>query len=107
MPQGRPEKSSNFRPVPKAAKVMKIGSKGTQNHEKMDPGIIRIPTSARIDFCNTSLAKFLVLQSQTSKSRPKNHQKKKPGNKHEEIHFFIQGTQKTFKTGSLNSQQIN
>ena len=33
-PQNHPEKSSNFKPVSRATKVMKIGSKATTNHEK-------------------------------------------------------------------------
>ena len=49
---------------------------------------MRIPTSLKVDFCNTSLAKFLVFQSQTSRTKPKNHQKKQPGIMHEQTHLF-------------------
>ena len=54
---------------------------------KTEPGEMRNPTSARIDFCNTSNAKCLAFQSQTSRFRS-NNQKKQPGNKHEKIHSF-------------------
>ena len=53
----------------------------------MGPGIIRLPTSAKVDFCNTSFAKRLFFQSQTSRFRPKNHQKNKTGDKHEQTPF--------------------
>ena len=33
-PQNHPEKSPNFKPVSRATKIMKIGLKATQNHEK-------------------------------------------------------------------------
>ena len=54
----------------------------------MDPRIMRNPISAKADFCNSSFAKCLFFQSQTSRFKPKNQQKKKPGNKHEQTPFF-------------------
>ena len=36
VPQNHPEKSSNFKPIPRATKIMKIGPKVTNNHEKSD-----------------------------------------------------------------------
>ena len=59
-------------------------SQGHQKSWKIDPGIMINPICAKVDFCNTSLAKCLVFQSQT----PKNHQKKQPGNKYEKTMFF-------------------
>ena len=55
---------------------------------KMDPGIMRNSTSVKVDFYNNSFAKCLVSQSQTSIFGPKNHQNKKPGNKHDQIQLF-------------------
>ena len=55
---------------------------------KNDPGITRNPISAKVDFCNTFHAKCLFLQSQTPKFRPKNQQKKQPGNRYEKNCFF-------------------
>jgi hypothetical protein len=34
LPQGSHENSSNFKPVSRASKVMKIGPKATQKHQK-------------------------------------------------------------------------
>ena len=53
----------------------------------MDLKIMRNPISAKVDFCDTSLAKCLVFQSQTHRFRPKNHQKKQPGNSYENMFF--------------------
>ena len=39
-----------------------IGPKGDPTSWKMDPGIMRMPTSAKADLCNTSFAKCLVFQ---------------------------------------------
>ena len=91
-PQGSPEKSPIFKPVFRATKAMKISPKATQNHEKMTTRIMRNPISAKADFCNTSDAKCLFFQSQTPRFGPTNHQKKKPGDKHEKTHFLIQST---------------
>ena len=54
---------------------------------KLDPGSMRYPDCAKGDFCNTSHTKNWLFQSQTSKFRPKNDQKKKPGNQHKKIHI--------------------
>ena len=43
---------------------------------------------AKVDFCNTFHAKCMFFQSQTPKFRPKNQQKKQPGNRYEKIFFF-------------------
>ena len=45
---------------------------------------MRNPIFVQVDVCNSSDAKCMVLQSQTSRSRPENHQKKKPN----EFHIF-------------------
>ena len=87
-PQNHPEKSSYVKPGSRATKVMTIGLKAIQNHEKSAPGIKRIPASAKVDLCNTSYAKSWVSHSQTSRFRRKNQQKKKPGNKHKRIQLF-------------------
>ena len=68
-------KSHSILRVSRTTKI-KISPKETQNHEKLDPGIIGTPTSAKIDFCHTSLAKCLVFQSWTSTFKPKNHSQK-------------------------------
>ena len=65
---------------------------GFQGHPKsckIDPGIIRNPLPAKIDFCNTSIAKGLFLQSQTPKFPLKNHQNKQLGNRYDKISFFL------------------
>ena len=49
---------------------------------------MRNPISTKVDFCNTFHAKCLFFQSQTPKFRPKNQQKKQPGNRYEKIYFF-------------------
>ena len=61
---------------------------GDPKSGKINPGIMRNPIAAKIDFCNTSLAKCLVFQSQTHRFRPKSHQKKQPGNKYGTFIFF-------------------
>ena len=55
--------------------------------------------AAKVIFCNISLAKCLFFQSQTSRFGPKNHQKKKPGNKHEQTHFLIPKYLKSSQNG--------
>ena len=72
----------------------------------MDTGIIRNPTSAKVDFCNTSYAKCLVSQSQTPRFKPKNHQKKRPGNKYDEILFGSKSTQKPLKMDLRNQPKV-
>ena len=73
---------------PGCGAVMKIGPKAAQNQNKMEPGIMRNPISAKVDFCNTSLSKCLVFQSQTPRFRPKNQQETQPGNKYEKFILF-------------------
>ena len=51
---------------------------------------MRNPISTKVDFCNTFHAKCLFFQSQTPKFRPKNQQKKQPGNRYEQIFFSNQ-----------------
>ena len=52
-------------------------------------------------FCNPSNPKCLFLKPQTSRFRHTNHQKKRPGNKHEtKTHILVQCTKQTFKMGS-------
>ena len=63
----------------------------SQGHPKsweIDAGIMRNPISAKADFCNTSLAKCLVFQSQTPRFKPKNQKKKQPGIRYEKTMFF-------------------
>ena len=73
----------------------------------MDPRIMRSPASARIDFCNTSLAKCLVFQSWTSTFRPKNYQKRSLETCITKDTFLVQDIEKTLKVGSLNLPKIN
>ena len=63
-------------------------SPGQQKSWKLVPRTMRNPISAKVGFCNTSFAKYLFFQSQPSRFRPKNQQKKKPGDKHEQTPFF-------------------
>ena len=63
-------------------------SQGHQKSWKNDPGIMINPISAKAVYCNTSLAKCLVFQSQTPRFRPKHDQKKQPGNRYEKTMFF-------------------
>ena len=97
------EHSLIFKTVSKAAKVIKISPKVTQTHEKTDPEIMRNPISAKVDFCNTFNAKCMFFQSQTPEFRPKNQQKKQPGNRYEKNCFLIQKYLKNFQNGSLKS----
>ena len=88
---GDPRITLKSHQVSSQSPVPQISWKLVQGHPKswkMDPGIMRIPTSVKVEFCNTSLAKCLVFQSQTPRFRPKNHQKKKPWNRYEQIMFF-------------------
>ena len=73
------ENSSIFEPVSKATKAMKIGPKATQNHEKSTL------ESQEIQYLPCHMH---VFQSQTPKFRPKNQQKKQPGNRYEK-NFFV------------------
>ena len=67
---------------------------------------MRNPISAKVDFCNTFHAKCLFLQSQPPNFRPKNHQKKQPGNRYEKT-TWSKSTKKTLKTGPLSHQKID
>ena len=68
-----PWKVINFQASLQGNKSHENLSQGHPKSWKIDPGIIRNPISAKDDFCNTSLAKCLFLQSQTPKFKPKNH----------------------------------
>ena len=82
VPLGNPENKSIFKPISRATKGMKLGPKATENHEKLTlESYIRNPISTKVDFCNNFHAKCLFVQSQTLKFRPKNHEKKQPGNR--------------------------
>ena len=70
----------------------------------MYPGIKRNPISAKVDFCNTSNSKCLVLQFQTSGFKPK-ILSEKVTTKIQLVWF--QGARTTSKTGSLNPPKIN
>ena len=87
-PSGQPWKSINFQASLQGNKSHENWSQGHLKSWKNDPGIIRNPISAKVDFCNTFHAKCLFFQSQTPKFRPKNQQKKQPGNRYEKIFFF-------------------
>ena len=78
----------NFRASLQGNKSHENWSQGYSKSWKIDPGIMRNPISTKVDFCNTFHAKCLFLQSRTPKFRPKNHQKKQPGNRYEKISFF-------------------
>ena len=84
-----PWKFINFRAGLQGNKSHENWSQGYPKSWKIDPGIIRNPISTEVDFCNTSYAKCMFFQSQTPKFRPKNQQKKQPGNRYEKI--FILG----------------
>ena len=78
----------NFRISIQGNKSHENWSQGYPKSWKIDPGITRNPISAKVDFCNTFHAKCLFFQSQTPKFRPKNQQKKQPGNRYEKNCFF-------------------
>ena len=85
-----------------------MASKATQKSCKIDPGIIRNPLHAKVDFCNTSITKGLFLQSQTPKFPLKNHQNKQLGNRYDKISFFfVQKYSKAPKMVPLNQQEID
>ena len=98
-------------------KVIKFQAslQGNKNHEnwsqshqkswKIGPGIIRNPISAKVDFCNTFHAKCMFFQSQTPKFRPKNQQKKQPGNRYEKIFLLVQKCPKSPQNGSPKSSK--
>ena len=68
---------------------------------------MRNPIPAKVDFCNTSLAKNLVFQFQTPRFRPRNHQKKQRGKKNDKCTFVDQKYPKSFENGSAKSAKIN
>ena len=98
-----PWKIINFQASLQGNKSHENWSQGHPKSWKIDPGIMRNPISAKVDFCNTSLAKCLVFQSQTPRFRPKNHQKKQPGNRYEKIMFSVQMYPKISLNGSPKS----
>ena len=69
---------------------------------KTAPGIIRNPTSVKVGFRNSSNAKCLVLESQTSRFRPKNRQKRNLETTINRYTFLVQDTRKAVKTGTRN-----
>ena len=87
-------------------KVIKFEAslQGNRSHENWFQGRPKSwnLTTLEADFCNTSLAKCLVFQSRTPRSRPKNHQKRQPGNKHEQkTPFLVQGIQRACDSNYL------
>ena len=78
----------NFRAGLQGNKSHENWSQGHPKSWKIDPGIMRNPISTKVDFCNTFHAKCLFFQSQTPQFRPKNQQKKQPGNRYEKNCFF-------------------
>ena len=85
---GQPGKVIKFQASLQGNKRHVNWSQVHQKSWKIDSGIMRNPISAKIDFCNISLAKCLFFKSPTSRFGPKSHQKKKPGDKHEQTHLF-------------------
>ena len=75
-----PWKVIKFQAILHGSRSHENWSQGHPKSWKMDTGTMRNLISAKVDFCNTSLAKCLVLQSQTPRFRLKNHQKKQPEN---------------------------
>ena len=73
----------------------------------MDPGIKRNPIAAKVDFCNTTLAKCLVFQSQTPKFRPKKIRTSNLGISMNNSFFLLEGTQKALEMGPLNPPKID
>ena len=77
--------------VPRQQKIIK---NGTSNHENSN-------------FCETCCLRYILcqmigLQIPNIQIQTQNQKKKKPGNKHEQIHFFVQCTQQTLKMGTRN-----
>ena len=66
---------------------------------------MRTPTSAEVDFCNTSHAKCLVFQSQTDTQ--KSSEKETWEQALQKTLFSIQETHQALKTESLNPPEIN
>ena len=87
-PSGQPWKSNNFQANLQGNKSHENWSQGHLKSWKNDPRITSNPISAKVDFCNTFHAKCLFLQARTPKFRPKNQQKKQPGNRYEKNCFF-------------------
>ena len=94
-PSGEPRKIINFRASLRANKNHENETQAHPKSWKIDPGIIRNPISAKVDFCNTFHAKCLFLYDLTLKFIPKNHQKKQPLNSYEQIFFFAPKVPKT------------
>ena len=69
----------------------------------MSPGIMSSPTSAKNDLCNTSNAKCLVFQSQTSRCRPKNHPKENLETSMNKYTFFGPRYPKSFQNAVFKS----
>ena len=92
-----------FQTILHSNESQEIWSQGHPKSWKIDLEIMRNPISAKADFCNTSLAKCLLFQSQTPRFRPKNHQKKQPGNRYEKIMFSVQMYPKISLNGSPKS----
>ena len=87
-PSGQPWKSISFQASLRDNKNHENWSQGHPKSWKNDPGITRNTISAKVDFCNTFDAQCLFLQARTPKFRPKNQQKKQPGNRYEKNCFF-------------------
>ena len=75
-------------PVSKAAKVMKIGPKAAQNHEKMGPGIMRIANFVKVVFLQYLSCQMLGFQIPDMQIQTQKPSEKYPGNNYEEIHRF-------------------
>ena len=102
---GSPPKLIKFQASLQGNKNLENWSQGHPKSWEIEPGIIRNPISAKVDFCNTSLAKYLFFQSQTPKFRPKNHQKKQPGNSYDFFVFLSQKYPNNSQNGSPKSMK--
>ena len=92
---GVPPKFIKFQASPQGNKSYENWSQGNQKSWEIDPGIMGNPICAKVDFCNTSLAKCLVFRARTPRFRPKYHQKRQPGNRYKKSMFSVQMYQKS------------
>ena len=79
-------------------------SQGHSKSWKIDPGIMRNPIAAKVDFCNTSLVKCLAVQSQTQIQTQKSSEKES-GNRYEQIMFFGPNVPTNLCNGSPKSNR--
>ena len=59
VPQGSPEKTSNFKPVSRTTKVMNFGTEGTRNQRTWSLESWEFQVLWKVDVCNASFTKCL------------------------------------------------